>query len=296
MSTHKAFKQLSETLEAALPGLSEVERAAIAQGWVNECGGSRYYEIAQEIEELSKGNKVETDPELFEKTRRIFQEAGKSDLEHLMWREKDTRIACLVELMKICREVNPGFEPDDEDYIPIPRERPNKELTITRSQLESAVARDYVEHGTEYINILEKPELNNGQPQPQPEPEPQPEPQPQPQNARNTSQCQEKSRKNNLPRITYSDLVGEELTAKEVINWIRGVQPEIDKEDMDPMKRLSDYACRASRGQPKGQLTEPLRLQKGKDSRWSQIALIHKGNSGPGGGNKYKLVRSDATN
>ena len=141
MSTHKAFKQLSETLEAALPGLSEVERAAIAQGWVNECGGSLYYEIAQEIEELSKGNKVETDPELFEKTRRIFQEAGKSDLEHLMWREKDTRIACLVELMKICREVNPGFEPDDEVYIPIPGGRPNKELTITRSQLESSVNR-----------------------------------------------------------------------------------------------------------------------------------------------------------
>jgi len=284
MSTHKAFEQLSETLEAALPGISEVERAAISQGWINECGGALYYEIAQELEELSKGNKVETDPELFEKTRRIFQEAGKSDLQHLMWREKDMRIACLVELMKIFRAVKPGFEPDDEDYIPIPVGRPNKELTITRSQLESAVARDYVEHGTEYINILEKPELNNGQPQPQP------------QNARNTSQCQEKSRKNNLPRITYEDLVGEELTAKEVISWVRGVQPEIDKEDMDPMKRLSDYACRASRGQPKGHLNEPLRLQKGKDSRWSQIALIYKGDSGPGGGNKYKLVRSDATN
>ena len=282
MSTHTAFEQLTGTLEAALPGLREVERAAIAQGWVNECGGSLYYEIAQELEELSKGNRVETDTELFEKTRQIFQGAGKSDLEHLKWREKEMRIACLVELMKIFHEVNPGFEPDDEHYTTIPGRKPNKDLTITRSQIESAVARDYVEHGTEYINVLEKPEQNNAQPQPQ--------------NARNTSQSQEKSRKNNLPRITYDDLVGEELTAKEVIRWIRWAQPEIEGEEVDPMKRLSDYACRASRGQPKGHLNEPLRLQKGKGSRWSQIALIHKGDSGPGGGNKYKLVRSDATN
>lgn len=282
MSTHKAFEQLSETLEAALPGISEVERAAIAQGWINECGGALYYEIAQEVEELSKGNNVDTDPELFEKTRRIFQEAGKSDLEHLMWREKDMRIACLVESMKIIRATNPDYERYDMDDMPIPRARPNKGTTISRSQLEAAVARDYVAHGTVYIDVLEQKEQNDAGHQPK--------------DTRNASQNQAKRRKNNLPRITYNDLVGEELTAKEVINWIRGVQPEIDEEKVDPMKRLSDYACRASRGQPKGQLTEPLRLQKGKDSRWSQIALIYKGDSGPGGGNKYKLVRSDATN
>ena len=282
MGTHKAFHQLSKTLEAGLPGFSEAEREAIAKAWINECGGSLYYEIAQEIEELSKGNKVETDPELFEKTRRVFQEAGKSDLEHLMWREKEMRTACLVEEMRIFREINPDHERYDENDMLIPRARPNKEPTISRSQLETAVAKDYVAHGTEYIDVLEQTEQNNARPQPQ--------------DACKASQNQAKSRKNNLPPITYDDLVGEELTAKEVISWIRGVQPEIDKEDVDPMKRLSDYACRASRGQPKGQLTEPLRLQKGKDSRWSQIALIHKGDSGPGGGNKYKLVRSDATN
>ena len=192
------------------------------------------------------------------------------------------RTACLVEYMRIFREINPDYERYDENEMPIPIEGPNKELTISRSQLEAAVAKDYVAHGTEYIYVLEQTEQTDARPPRQ--------------DARKASQNQAKIRKNNLPRITYDDLVGEELTAKEVISWIRGVQPEIDKEDVDPMKRLSDYACRASRGQPKGRLNEPLRLQKGKDSRWAQIALIYKGDSGPGGGNKYKLVRSDATN
>lgn len=279
MGTHKAFHQLSKTLEAGLPGFSEAEREAIAKAWINECGGSLYYEIAQEIEELSKGNKVETDPELFEKTRRVFQEAGKSDLEHLMWREKEMRTACLVEEMRIFREINPDYERYDENDMLIPRARPNKEPTISRSQLETAVAKDYVAHGTEYIDVLEQTEQNNARPQPQ--------------DACKASQNQAKSRKNNLPPITYDDLVGEELTTKEVIDWLKSEKPHIYKELSDPIQRLRDCARRASSGKPKGQMTEPIRLQTRKGSTWSDIALIHKGKSGPGGGNIYKKVRAD---
>lgn len=268
-----------QALSTTTPKLSETEVDAVMQAWVNECGGALLQEIDWELQQQAKGLIIQTNPELLNETSRIFQEAEMTELEHLAWRETRMRTACLVEYIKIFTTMNPSILAEDDELT---ISRPFQIPSITRKQLEAAVAKEYIRHRGEFAQA----EVPHTEEKAKTE-------------GTECSAGPTSSKPTTAPALTYEDLEDDELEAEQIVERYLHIKmsrsSEHDKYEQKEtlLKNLSQAAHRASKKEESGRLDPPIRVSKTINGAWFNIAIVKKGPGGRKGRNKYKLIRQD---
>ena len=234
--------------------------------------------IEEEIKQQDKGHIIETDPDLFEATRIIFEKAGLSELDHLMWRERQMRTACRVEYMRIFEAMNPGFIPEDGE--PESRSRPYKIPSTSRKQLEVAAADEFARHRTTYILANSSPNKDA--------------------NTTEAESGQTEDQRTDAASITHDDLEKEELTDEEVVDrYLSATMSRSSTNDKERQKytlvsNLRQAAYRALKKIKAGTVNPPARVSLTQAGNWWNVAVVKKGTGGANGGNKYRFIRACA--
>lgn len=268
---------LRETIKKGLPELNDEEIAAVCRSWINECGGPLPMLIEEEIKQQEKGITIETDPDLFEATSNVFKKGGLPELEHLMWRESQMRTACKVEYMRIFAAINPGFTTEGEEQTT--RSSPFKIPSVSRKQLETAAADEFVRNRTSYT-LATVSFIRDADTTP-------------------PDKTQEEEQKTDLPAaLTYDDLEEEDLDAGQVVDRLLNVtmhgSSTSDKEDQRPtlISNLRQAATRALKKTEAGTVSPPVRVCQTSAGDWWNVAVVRKGRGGRNGGNKYRFIKS----
>jgi hypothetical protein len=201
-----------------------------------------------------------------------------TELEHITWRETRMRTACQVEYMRIFTAMNPSFIAEGDGLTA--SGRPYKTPSISRKQLETAVAKEYVRNRTEYVQVSELPtdeETKKGQ--------------------TTSNENQAKDRTTASPALSYDDLEDEELEAKLVVERhleIRMSGSEDSDKELQKETLLADLrqaAWRALKDNKPGRVDPPIRVSKTTNGYWWNVAAVTKGPGGRNGGNKYRLIK-----
>jgi hypothetical protein len=270
-----------QALRALTPELTEAGVGAVINAWINECGGALLLEIERELQEQAKGLAIQTDPESHHATSRIFQEAGMTELEHLMWRETRMRTACQVEYISMVTTMNSTFVADGDEMTA--GVRPYKVPSVTRKQLEAAVAKEYVKNKAKYVQTKE-PHAEEKTTTEEAESD-----------AGQTGDETTASR-----ALTHGDLEDEELEAKQVverqlvIKMSSSNDEDQEEEKVKLLGNLRQAAYRVLKDKEQGRLDPPVRVSKTGNGYWWNIAIAIKGPGGREGGNKYKFIRQGA--
>lgn len=118
--------------------------------WTNQLGG---FLITQIMHEINRDPWISLEPEpnhLFQKTKKIFLDAGLNEQEHLQFRECKLKNLCLQNLWEMTKELNPNhprFQPEpDEDTNSYEFDLAEPELVeplVSREKLEAEIASWY---------------------------------------------------------------------------------------------------------------------------------------------------------
>lgn len=280
-------------MDSGQPGIEE----AVARAWANECGGILAMQLHKEREAISQGHQPPFNQERFEATARLFEEAGLSSEEHLIYRSTTLLSHCESTLWKLISACNPHWDHDDE-------ERGNKEHQktqfvqphIDRTQLEIEATKIYLR------NLRDKHQHRTAEQSREKAPERIDADSRQAVASAAETANPKKRRKGNLREITADDIAKAGLSDKDVVRLLFTKYPEkAEKKEMeDWILDLQNAAHRASKNGDKGELESPLRIHKRLDGTWHWVALTRKGAPGrqkEGGahkGNRYGIINSSA--
>lgn len=280
-------------MDSGQPGIEE----AAARAWANECGGILAMQLHKEREGISQGHQAPFNQERFEATAHLFEEAGRSTEEHLIYRSTTLLSQCESTLWKLISACNPDWNRDDEERGT--NEYPETQLVqpnIDRTQLEIEATKVYLRNLRDkpqhykaeqsHEEALEKINLNSDH--------------------EATSAAEkatpQKRRKGNLREISTDDLVKTGMSDKDVVGILFTEYPERagNKEREEWILDLQNAAHRASKNGAKGELESPLRIHKRLEGTWHWVALTHKGAPGrqkegcAHKGNRYGIINSSA--
>lgn len=280
-------------MDSGQPGI----KAAVARAWANECGGILAMQLHKEREAISQGHQAPFNRERFEATARLFEEAGLSAEEHLIYRSTTLLSRCESTLWNLISACNPHWSRDDEEKEAKEHQKtlfvqPN----IDRTQLEIVATKAYLRNlrskpqhckveeshkeAREQINFDSDQEAANAREQATPQ----------------------KRRKGNLREISADDIVKAGMSAKDIVSTLFQEYPERagKKEREEWILDLQNAAHRASKNESKGELASPLRIHKRLDGTWHWVALTHKGAPGrhrkgiAHKGNQYGIINRNA--
>lgn len=284
-------------MDLSQAGIGEAPAREWVREWVNECGGILAVQLHQEREAISQGRQPPFNRERFVATARLFEEAGLSAEEHLIYRSTTLPSRCESTLWKLNSARDPHWHLDDEESETEEWQK-NRFIPpdIDRAQLEIEVTKDYLR------NLRDKPQRCKAEQSQEEVPEKINIDSDQ--KAANTAEkaTPEKKRKGNLREICTADITRTGMSDKDVVNFFFTNHPERagKKEKEDWILDLQKAAHRASKSEDEGELESPLRIHKRPDSTWHWVALTHKGTPGRHKkgdghkGNQYGIINKSA--
>ena len=263
---------------------SDLAALAAVKAFVNQTGGPQLHQLSREMAAIEAGEIVECPDEHFQATELVFTQNGEPEALHLQWRQTKMRGMCEHILIELQNEQNSHPRPEDDEENEDNEDNINKQVNyklagITRKQLEVEAAKQFVrERKKQQQETTKMKKCRTNAPAFQTD-------------VQNRSTNQQ--RKGNLPDPAWDDLIGKPLSAEEVVDWyLRDFPNKAKDEDLKEQKlrSFSQAASRAAKGHKVGKPSQPIRVSRRGDSTWPMVAIVEKGNGGPNGGNKYRLI------
>lgn len=125
----------------------------VAKMWTQELGGVLKVRLIDEL--YGSKQALHEEPYLFEASKQKFLVAGKTELEHRVWRQREVKLLRLVLLEQLIREVNNstcnqgwGIDPEDAQAA-VQGATHFKEPQITLVELDAEVTEWYLHNGRE---------------------------------------------------------------------------------------------------------------------------------------------------
>lgn len=260
---------------------SDLLAQAVVQAFVNQTGGPLLHQLSREMAAIDAGEIVECPVEHFQATELVFTQNGETTAIHLQWRQTKMRRMCEHILIQLRNEQNP-LQTSEEAQTNNKGQTTCKNPGITRKQLEVEAAKQFIqERKTQLQAAAKKKKLRTNAAALQTE---------------EKDEYTQQQRKGNLPDPTWDDLIGNMLSAEQVVDWYLRCFPDKAEGDDPKGKMLASFSqavCRAAKRHKVGKPDKPIRVSRRRDSTWPMVAVVEKGKGGPNGGNKYRLIGTE---